>query len=174
MGGIAIVDGHPGAGKTTLIQRLLESNKSRSIQASRCLAKPHSGTWKEEQLRVSGKTASRHKELRRYLDAGASDSTLLTYDPGKTDIYSLLSQADAGLGAWDEWVLEAENDGYSGAHCSVFVLRPLAESARLVERKERIVCHIPLEEYLRHAGVKLLPGESLKPLGHLSEDVDID
>jgi predicted ATPase len=173
MGGIAIVDGHPGAGKTTLIERLLESNKSRSIQASRCVARRGSGPWKEEHPRVSGKTASRHTELRRYLDAGAEDSSMLIYDPDKIDIDSLLSEVDAGFGTWDEWVLEAENDEYSGAHCSVFVLRPLPESAQLVERKEKIVGHIPLDEYLRHGGVKLLPDESVEPVGYLPEDIDL-
>jgi hypothetical protein len=40
-------------------------------------------------------------------------------------------------------------------HCSVFVLRPLPESARLVEEKEMIVAHVPLNEYLKYAGGEL-------------------
>src|SRR5207249_2539342 len=91
--------------------------------------------------------------------------------PDRIDIDSLLSEVDAG---WDEWVLEAENDEYSGAHCSVFVLRPLPESAQLVEREEKIVGHIPLDEYLRHGGVKLLPDESVEPVDYLPEDAEID
>jgi len=174
MGGIAIVDGHPGAGKTTLIQRLLESNESRSIQASRYIAKPGSGQWKEERAGVSGKTASRHVELRRWLDAAAVHASLLTYDPDKIDIDSLLGEVDEGFGEWDQWVLEGENVEYSGAHCSVYVLRPLPGSDRLVEDKERIVAHIPLDEYLRYAGGEVLPGESIEPIDDLLEDAEIE
>ena len=65
MRGIAIVDGQPGAGKTTLIERLLESNKSRSIQASRCLKKPGLQQWKQECASDSGRRKPGHAELHK-------------------------------------------------------------------------------------------------------------
>lgn len=159
--GTAIVDGHAGAGKSTLIQRLLESNKSRAIQVSRCVARPGSGTWKNEPSGVSSKKSPRQAELRKWLDAGAVRANLLAYDPDRIDIDTLILEADEGFGYWDEWVLEAENVEYSGVHCSVFVLRPLPESARLVEEKEMIVAHVPLDEYLKYAGGEL-PDESVE------------
>jgi len=174
MGGIAIVDGSPGAGKTTLIERLLESNKSRSIRVSRCLARPGSGQWNEEHAALSGKKPSRHKELRRWLDAGADGASVLTYDPRKFDIDCLLSEVDGGIGGWDEWVLEAENVEYSGAHCSVYVLRPLPETAQLFEDKERIVSHMSLDEYLRYSGDEPSPDEPAEPGEDALEEVEFN
>jgi len=174
MAGIAIVDSHPGAGKTTLIQRLLESNKSRAVQASRCLARPGSGDWKEERGHLPGKTTSRHAELSKWLEAGAEDANMLTYDPDKIDLESLIPQVDGGFGAWDEWVLEAENSRHPRVHCSVYVLRPLPDSARLVEERESIVAHLPFDEYLRHAGDDLPPQETLEPADDSVEETHID
>jgi hypothetical protein len=174
MTGIAVVDGHPGAGKTTLIRRMLESNKSRSIQASRCLAMPGSGRWKEEHAGVSARTPSRHKELQMWLDAGAVYATLVTYDPDKIDLESLLWEVDGGMGVWDEWVLEAENVEFSRAHCSVYVLRPLPEPIRLVEEKQRIVAYISLEDYLSYSGTKLLEDETIEEVADLLEDGEIE
>jgi len=46
MPGLAILDGQPGAGKTTLICRLLESNQCRAQQhVCRVFCKPGSGGW---------------------------------------------------------------------------------------------------------------------------------
>jgi len=83
MTSMAIVDGAPGAGKTTLIRRLLESNKSRVIQASRCRAKPGSGPWTEQMLPRRGserRAEPDSDELFAYEDAGADCVSLLTYD----------------------------------------------------------------------------------------------
>lgn len=57
---------------------------------------------------------------------------------------------------------------------SVYILRPLPESAPLVEDKERIVAHIPLDEYLRYAGGGVLPEESIEPVDDLLEDAEIE
>ena len=162
MPGIAIVDGQPGAGKTTLIARLLESNKSRLIQASRCLKEPGLQQWKQEYASDSGRRKSSHAELQRWLDAGAVLAALLTYDPDRVDLESVLCEANGDFDEWDEWLVEGENVENSRAACSVYVLRPLPESAPLVEETERVVAHIPLEDYLRY-GCGLPPGESIEP-----------
>jgi hypothetical protein len=91
---------------------------------------------------------SRHPELKRWLDAGAVYANLLTYDPDIMDVESLLEQSNDGFGDWDEWIVEAENVSSPRAYCSVYVMRPLPKSAELVETAEKIVSHIPLDEYL--------------------------
>jgi GTPase SAR1 family protein len=175
LGRIAIIDGQAGTGKTTLIERLLESNKSRSIQVSRCLAKSGSGEWKEVYAGASGKAPSRHPELKKWLDAGAVYANLLTYDPDIIDVESLLEQSNDGFGDWDEWIVEAENVSSPRAYCSVYVLRPLPKSAELVETTEKIVSHIPLDEYLRLTAGEPGPDMAAEPdEGLIDEEEDVE
>ncbi|MGA2261592.1 MAG: hypothetical protein ABSH28_09165 [Acidobacteriota bacterium] len=171
--GTMIVDGHEGAGKSTLIQRLLESNKSRAIQVSRCLAKPGFGQWRETPTGGSSGKSPDQAQLDKWLDAGAAYANLLTYDPSRIDIETLIMEAGQGFGDLDEWVIEGENVAYSCVHCSVFVLRPLPESARLVETKERIVAHMPLDEYLRYSAGEL-PDESVAEDDESVEEAQFD
>jgi hypothetical protein len=174
MPGIAIIDGQSGAGKTTLIERLLESNKSRAIQVSRCLVKPGLRQWQQEYASESGKPGAHDKDLRRCLDAGAILATVLTHDPERIDLEDLLLEAADGFDEWDEWLVEAENAEYSRARCSVYVLRPLPESASLVEEIERVVDRLPLADYLRYT-CGLLPEEHIETDDEeILEEIDLD
>jgi GTPase SAR1 family protein len=161
MPGITVIDGQSSAGKTTLIERLLESNKSRSIQVSRCVKEPGLKKWRQEFARESGKRNPCHAELKRWLDAGAMLASSLAYDPDRIDLEAMLIQADDGFDEWDEWLVEAENVENPRAKCSVYVLRPLEESSALVEEIERVAYHLPLEDYLRYSTT--LPDDAVEP-----------
>jgi hypothetical protein len=161
MPGIAIIDGQAGAGKTTLIRRLLESNKSRGIQVSRCVKMPGLKQWKQEYAGDAGKSHAHRAELDGWLDAGATMGTVLTYDPDRIDLDHLLIKANGDFDEWDEWLVEAENVEHPRAKCSVYVLRPLEESASLVEEVERTAYHLPLENYLRYSST--LPDDAVEP-----------
>ena len=170
--GTAIVDGHEGAGKSTLIRCLLESNKSRSIQVSLCLARPGSGRRSAESSRHAHGKSPHERELNQWLDAGAIYANVLTYDPDQMDIETLIEEADEGSEDWDEWVLEGRNVPLSRVHCSVFVLRPLTDSTPLVQAKDYIVDHMPLEEYLQYSAGEA-PGEP-EECEDSSEEVVVD
>lgn len=154
MRGFAIVDGQPGAGKTTFVCRLLESNRSRALQVSRLISKPGSGEWTEE-WGVSSEEPQEHAELLAWEHSGTLVPSLLTYDPERRDFGSFVWHTETIQGECDEFIFEGENDGSIRADCAVYILRPLPEGASLTQETEKIVAHIPFHKYLRHMGVDI-------------------
>jgi hypothetical protein len=146
----AVVTGEPGAGKTTLIRRFLESNKSRVVAASRFRAVPGSGDWTETTLPAnpSGDTrVPRFDELRQYEAAGAHLVSTVSYDTDSTDLESVLLKV-AREGGWDEWIVEADTPGHGRSHCTVCVGRPLPAGIPLTRLGKRVVAHMDLSDYL--------------------------
>jgi hypothetical protein len=127
MSPIGIVAGGRGVGKTALVRRFLESNKSRVVCASRCQAVPGSGDWTEETLPANPARDTRVPhcdELRQYEAAGADLVSVVSYDTDLADPESVL-RAAAGDGGWDEWIVEVDSFDHARSGCAVFVGRPL-------------------------------------------------
>ena len=146
----AVVTGEPGAGKTTLVRRFLESNKSRVVAASRFRAVPGSGDWTETILPAnpSGDARVPHfDELRHYEAAGADLVSTVSYDTDQTDLESVLVRV-AREGRWDEWIVEADTPGHGRCHCTVCVGRPLPAGVPLTRLEKRVVAHMDLSDYL--------------------------
>jgi len=160
MRGFAIVDGQPGAGKTTFVCRLLESNRSRALQVSRLISKPGSGEWTEEWA-VPADKRREHAELIAWERSGAFVPSLLTFDPEKRDFGSFVWHTETIQGECGEFIFEGENDGSIRADCAVYVLRPLPEGASLTQETEKIVAHIPFHKYLRHMGFDIPDDEPI-------------
>ncbi len=150
MSPVAVVTGGQGTGKTTLIRRFLESNKSRIVAASRCRAVPGSGDWTEILLPASSSGRSRvphFDELRRYEAAGADLVSTVSYDTDRTDLDSVLYDI-ASEGGWDEWIVEADTPGRGRRHCTVCVGPPLPAGVRLTRLERRVVAHVNLSDCL--------------------------
>lgn len=135
------VCGPPGAGKTSLVERVLESNRARSVVAGRFRAD-------EEAVGATG-TVTFTEEEERYVAAGADQVFGCRYPPG--------SEVEAESWYWDTtWergpsdVVLYEGAGLPGLHpdLAVHVMAADSEAIPLLTRAKRVIAHVPLEDYL--------------------------
>jgi hypothetical protein len=118
------VFGPKGGGKTTLIERLVEFDRSKLIAAVRCERDERLDSFEEN----AGKN---HPEIRRYLQAGTSDVTHIRFPkPDADEFYStdlMMSYFRAALIEGD-WPLDVRPD------LNVYVTQALPEGKRLLNR----------------------------------------
>ncbi|MFB3902420.1 MAG: hypothetical protein ACE15E_03125 [Acidobacteriota bacterium] len=155
---LAIVDGQPGAGKTTLICRLIESNRSRSQQVCRILARPESEVCAEEH---GAKAQEQYPELQAWERAGALLPSVSGYDPLQGDLADVLDRIGIDPDTDDELILEGDNDGSVRPDCAVYVLRPLADGESPAVETEQVVAHIEFRDYLDAIGIDVPDDEPI-------------
>lgn len=134
------VNGPPGAGKTTLIERLLESNRSLLLLAGRFREDPSIPGVKEE--------VGENDETLRYLIVGADGAFHCRFPPG--------GEGAAARWYWDTTWNRGFSDGVIvegsvlSAHSTltVFVLRSIPSDVPFVERRVKELLSIPFEEYV--------------------------
>jgi hypothetical protein len=121
------VDGAPGAGKTAFVERLLAGSRH-WVLAVRCRRDPSLRRPREA-------CPSRHPELRRYRDAGASTAGLFTFPPGDLvadDFYNTRLMEDPAQAV----VLEGDTP-VSAVDLRVYVAPPLGPGQTLLIRQLR-------------------------------------
>lgn len=144
------IDGSFGAGKTTLIERLLESNRKRQLAVVRFRA--------SDSVTATEADNGQHEECKRYEDAEAVDQLHLTYPK---DIFNegdhkamqhvrdvLWNDCFGEEAACDALICEGSNDFAWRSSLRVFVARPLPEGQSLVTRERREVLRYSLQELL--------------------------
>ncbi|MCP3915308.1 MAG: hypothetical protein GY711_07115 [bacterium] len=119
------VAGTAGSGKTTLIERLLESNRSRLLAVARCEACC-------DRERPAESNAKRDAELARYREAGASSAARYRFPAGEfahDDFYSTEFMAD-----YSEGILLEGDAPLEYVDLAVHVMRPLPGKQKLLRR----------------------------------------
>jgi len=160
------IDGSGDAGKTLLIERLLESSRSKCLAAVRFL-----GT---ESCGKPGVDCQGNEETSRFSRAGAERAVLYRY-PVKEDGEGRGWPEDIVSGYWDWVVIEGRCDPGFKPHLSVFVARPLGENENLVSKERREAGRIDFEDYiLLTTGVELEVDPVIHEDGDMPEDIDYD
>jgi hypothetical protein len=121
------VDGSPGAGKTTFVERLLGAVDEWAL-AVRCR--------RDESLRYARESSSpRAPEMRRYRDAGATEAGRFTF-PSARDSADDFFSSRLMTAASDTVVIEGDSP-LRGADLRVFVAPPPAAGQTLLVRERR-------------------------------------
>lgn len=160
-------EGPEGSGKTTLIQRMLESNRSKRLSVARL--RVQSG------LEEPTLNAEDNEETRRCLDSGAEDALLIFYPEGH--------RYDASVRCWEERFYYAAPDGilFEGGYSRglrselrVFVARPWMVAEPFVARRRVEVARLALQDYLNIA-LGHVPGrkEEPGPPDHPDEEAEV-
>lgn len=135
------VDGPARAGKTTLVKRLLESNRSRDLMAARF--------QETTSVRAPLEDPRGNVETEAYAAAGATNTLLYRFRPRQRD--------RAGQAFWDTLFIEDYSQGivfegklHPDLHPDlvVYVTRPLAPGDSLLAQGDRVVTRISLRDYL--------------------------
>lgn len=122
------IDGSPGSGKTLLIERVLQSNRSKNIGVVRFRKNPKRRAPKE--------IPAGSEETQRYLSAGAQSALLMEYPPDNenTSVTEDFWCTDFLGNLFNAVYCEAElTDDQFPTDLSVFVLPPLAQPASIFE-----------------------------------------
>ena len=160
-------EGPEESGKTTLIQRMLESNRSKRLSVARLRVQ---GGLEEPTL-----NAEDNEETRRCLDSGAEDALLMFYPEGR--------RYNASVRCWEERFYYAAPDGilFEGGYSRglrselrVFVARPWMAAEPFLEKRKVEVARISLQDYL-NLTVGHVPqgGQEFMPDEVPSEDVEV-
>lgn len=152
------VDGPTGGGKTTLIERLLASERTRTLAAIRVGARGHSGQ------------AAARGETTRYKAAGAASATAVSIEPDDHDeaVYKARRTALDVQGV-DAVLVEGSPGSDPGRDgLAVCVLRPLPDGEPLVYRGRKELTRLDLGTYLT-----MVTGENVV-MGEPPPDVDED
>ena len=121
------IDGSPGSGKTTLIERALEANRKRSIGVVRLHKNP--------KLRAPKEIVAGNEETRRYLKAGADEVLLMQYpDNNKTSVADEYWCSDFHANLFNSVYFEAElgNDQFA-MNLNIFVMSALQDPMSIFE-----------------------------------------
>lgn len=121
------IDGLPGAGKTTLIERLLESNASTMLAAVR-LTRVELDAAPVEEIRED------NPEIDRYREAGASSAALLRYDPKKSHADDLWDSDILMIDYADHVLMEGPLPADFPPDLPVYVAPVLPEGQKLVRK----------------------------------------
>ena len=135
------VDGPTGVGKTTLVERSLQSNRSRLVMAARFV--------ETDQVKQPSEDRPSDGDPDRYERAGAFHSMRYRYPPGEQgraagDFFHtrFIEQYSEGI------IFEGRRLPGMEADLFLFVTRPLPEGEELVEMKSREEARIGLRTYL--------------------------
>ncbi len=136
------VDGPARAGKTSLIERLLASNRSKTISVARFA--------EAESLSKPTGECSDNDETKRFKAVGAYDTVLYRYICGQEDEAErwfwdsefMSSNYSDGIIVEGQWQLDFPAD------LSVFVTRPLDEDEPLLVREMREVSRLSFKDYI--------------------------
>jgi len=160
-------EGPEGSGKTTLIQRMLESNRSKRLSTARL--RIQDGV-EEPTLMAEGS-----EETRRCLDSGAEDALLMFYPEGQ--------RYDASVRCWEERFYYAAPDGilFEGGYSRglrselrFFVASPWMAAEPFLARRRVEVGHLALQDYLNIAFGHVPGGkEESRPPDHLDEEAEV-
>ncbi|MBI4775521.1 MAG: hypothetical protein HY788_15335 [Deltaproteobacteria bacterium] len=135
------VDGPPGGGKTSLIERILKSNRTRLIMAARFAP--------TDSVSEPVEVFQGNDETERYLMAGASNTLLYKYPVVRHD--------ETEERFWDTVFIQDDSDAiiFEGPprreirpDLFVYVTRPLADGENLVTRKEVEMVRLDFKAYL--------------------------
>ena len=158
------VDGPTGVGKTMLVERFLQSNRSRLVMAARLV--------ETDQVKQPSEDRPGDGDPDRYERAGAFHSIRYRYPPGEQgraagDFFrtSFIEQYSEGI------IFEGRSLTDLEADLFLFVTRPLPEGEDLVEMRSREEARIGLRTYLA-----LASGGSPDELdeGPPDEDLELD
>lgn len=140
------VDGPPSSGKTTLIERLLTSATSYDLAVARVRQRARPGKIGARRRRTAPDT-----DRDRFTAAGASATDVLRAVPDRTfgDLDEIHSFQDEHRGAANAVLFEgAPVTRPLRGELSVYVIRPLKDSAALVSFGEKEIARLDLQTYL--------------------------
>ncbi|MBI3892357.1 MAG: hypothetical protein HY303_12610 [Candidatus Wallbacteria bacterium] len=130
------INGPPGSGKTTTIERLLESDRRQCFSLLRLRA--------DEQPR---RNSDEDPDVVRYKRAGALVATAARDTPGER--VEALTRAERLFGSGEALIVEGHPRGTIGrSGLGVFVLRPMPEGQPLVTRGRKEAMRLDLATYL--------------------------
>ena len=158
------IDGSGEAGKTLLIERLLEYSRSKCLAAVKFLG---TESWDKPDVDQQG-----NEETSRFSKAGAERAVLYRY-PVKEDGEGCGWPGDIVSGYWDGVIIEGRCNPVFKPDLSVFVTRPLGENEPLVSRERREAGRIGFNDYIRlTTGVELEVDPVIHEDGDMPEDAN--
>lgn len=146
------IDGSPGSGKTSLIERILQSNRSKSIGVVRFRKNP--------KLRAPKEIAAGSEETQRYLSAGAQGALLMEYPPNSknTSVTEDFWCTNFLGNLFNAVYCEAElTDDQFPTDLSVFVIPPLENPASIFESRQIKVDEQLMRDYFTQAFGHIAP-----------------
>jgi len=171
------IDGAPAAGKTMLIERLLQSSRKRDFAVVR-LAQSDSVTEMESDDGTS-------EESKRYEVAGAIEAARLFYPPKTSTIDYSADDEQTAMSyvrcmAWRDWegdeakcdalICEGANDFYWRSQVRVFVARPFPAGQSLATREIRERFRLELDKDTLPLALSMVGLKKCLPLELLSPD----
>lgn len=147
------IDGPAGSGKTTLIERVLESNRNKSLGAIRLR--------KNRKLRSPKEIKAGNDETRRFKNAGAADTLLVEYpDNNRSSVADFFFANEFRGGLFNAIYCEAElTEDQFPMDMNLFVLPPLTDPASIFD-----VQQIKVDK-------EFMKSQFAKVLGHLAPAV---
>ena len=147
------VVGPPGGGKTTFIERLLQSSRKRVMAAVRIVV--------DGDVRVPELDPAGDADTARYTAAGARVSQRILVPPGWPDVLSALDASDGALHSADTILIEGGPVQRDDVDAVVFVTLALAAGDSLTQVEQREIGRLDGREVLRlMVGLSPVPSEA--------------